>query len=113
MDARTAFERERDKLVAEISEVSVAPQSLSPRHPSLQTVLKSLGLGVVQSLGRLLTNVNALNRNIEAANLVGKQFDHPHTLWSKCVPSPLLLHHRDKKLKLLLLTTMMVVGSTL
>ncbi|KAG0152321.1 hypothetical protein CROQUDRAFT_35195 [Cronartium quercuum f. sp. fusiforme G11] len=36
-----------------------------------------------ESGGRLFTNINALNRSIESANLVGTQFATVYDLWSK------------------------------
>ncbi|KNZ56353.1 uncharacterized protein VP01_2425g2 [Puccinia sorghi] len=49
------FDNQRLKLIAEISE----------------------------SIGKLYTNLNALNRNIESVNLVGSQFENVYSLWSK------------------------------
>ncbi|GAA5828932.1 hypothetical protein JCM3766R1_003870 [Sporobolomyces carnicolor] len=55
MSERTEFERERDRLVAEIAE----------------------------SLGKCVSSVNQLNRNIESVNSVGQGFDSVANLWSK------------------------------
>lgn len=38
---------------------------------------------IFESGGRFFTNINALNRSIESANLVGTQFETVHDLWSK------------------------------
>ncbi|PLW14679.1 hypothetical protein PCANC_09587 [Puccinia coronata f. sp. avenae] len=54
-DDHSQFNKQRLKLIAEIEEAS----------------------------GKLYTNVNALNRNIESVNLVGRQFENVHNLWSK------------------------------
>lgn len=37
----------------------------------------------IKSIGKLYTNLNALNRNIESVNLVGSQFENVYSLWSK------------------------------
>ncbi|GAA5905815.1 Dad1p [Sporobolomyces salmoneus] len=55
MSERSDFERERDRLVAEIAE----------------------------SLAKAVTSVNQLNRNIESVNSVGQQFDSVSNLWTK------------------------------
>ncbi|MBW0501447.1 hypothetical protein O181_041162 [Austropuccinia psidii MF-1] len=38
---------------------------------------------ISESIGRLYTNLNSLNRNIESVNVVGKQFENVYDLWSK------------------------------
>lgn len=38
---------------------------------------------ISESIGKLYTNLNALNRNIESVNLVGRQFENVYNLWSK------------------------------
>ncbi|KAH9818260.1 hypothetical protein DFH28DRAFT_888502 [Melampsora americana] len=38
---------------------------------------------IFESGGKFFTNINALNRSIESANLVGNQFETVHNLWSK------------------------------
>ncbi|GAA6012915.1 hypothetical protein JCM11491_006224 [Sporobolomyces phaffii] len=55
MSDRTEFERERDRLVAEIAE----------------------------SLGKCVSSVNQLNRNIESVNSVGQGFDSVSNLWNQ------------------------------
>ncbi|GAA5934805.1 Dad1p [Sporobolomyces koalae] len=55
MSERSDFERERDRLVAEIAE----------------------------SLGKCVTSVNQLNRNIETVNSVGQGFDSVSNLWNQ------------------------------
>ncbi|GAA5964988.1 hypothetical protein JCM3765_004818 [Sporobolomyces pararoseus] len=55
MSERTEFERERDRLVAEIAE----------------------------SLGKCVSSVNQLNRNIESVNTVGQGFDSVSNLWNQ------------------------------
>ncbi|GAA5871502.1 hypothetical protein JCM16303_000775 [Sporobolomyces ruberrimus] len=55
MNERTDFERERDRLVAEIAE----------------------------NLGKCVSSVNQLNRNIESVNSVGQGFDSVSNLWNQ------------------------------
>ncbi|WAQ92061.1 hypothetical protein PtA15_15A457 [Puccinia triticina] len=38
---------------------------------------------ISESIGKLYTNLNALNRNIESVNSVGRQFENVYNLWSK------------------------------
>ncbi|OAV97713.1 hypothetical protein PTTG_25939 [Puccinia triticina 1-1 BBBD Race 1] len=44
--------------------------------------LKSIA-EISESIGKLYTNLNALNRNIGSVNLVGRQFENVYHLWSK------------------------------
>lgn len=75
-----AFERERDKLVAEIAEV----QALRPAHPPHSpSWLTSTLAPPPQNLAKCVTAVNQLNRNIEDVTSVDGGFSAVYTTWSR------------------------------
>lgn len=71
------FERERDRLVAEIAEVRRTPRLPDPllAHPSPPYP--------AQNLAKCVTSVNQLNRNIEAVTTVGAGFEPVQHLWQQ------------------------------
>lgn len=75
------FERERDKLVAEIAEVSSSPPGIcvlkltSPPLPPPPWAS--------QNLGKCVTAVNQLNRNIEDVTSVDGGFSAVYSTWSR------------------------------
>ena len=71
------FERERDKLVAEIAEVSSSPLG------TCVLKLTSPPPWASQNLGKCVTAVNQLNRNIEDVTSVDGGFSAVYSTWSR------------------------------
>ena len=68
------FERERDRLIGEISEAS---------GPCRVSIGIQTDQGTPQNLAKCVTSVNQLNRNIESVTIVGAGFEPVHHLWKQ------------------------------
>ncbi len=79
----TEFTRERDILIAEVAEVCCSPLALLTRLTLLRPPALTPSPAPAQALGRCVTNLNLLNRNIENVAVVGQGFEPVHTLWKQ------------------------------
>lgn len=79
---KTEFERERDRLIAEIAEVSRSSADRDALQPTRRVRLLT-PVARLQNLAKCCSSVNQLNRNIENVIEVGKGFDSVHDLWQQ------------------------------